>query len=77
MYITGIMLVLNAILVGIVCAVVSRQDVQGDWHWQIFSGVVMTVALALIGIVLFWIGKTVLKRRRLRTTEPAKNDTEG
>jgi uncharacterized membrane protein YqjE len=67
MIITGMTLVIYAIPMGIFCAIIIGPAFQGDWHWRIIAGVTMTIALILLGLILFWTGETVLKRRLGKT----------
>jgi hypothetical protein len=63
MIITGFMLVVCAIPVGIVFAIERPPGVQPDLRWEIITGGVMSVATGITGGVFIWIGETVLRRR--------------
>jgi zinc transporter ZupT len=69
MIITGAMLVLCAIPVGVVFGFQRQEGVQTDLRWEIITGVVMTLGVGVTGGLLLWIGETIVQRRWKRDDE--------
>jgi hypothetical protein len=73
MIITGVMLILCAIPVGLVFAFQKQSGVQLDLHWKMITGCVMTAAIGITGGVLLCIGETIV-RRRWKKNERCRNN---
>jgi hypothetical protein len=73
MYITGVMLILCAIPIGIETGFLVHHD-DYNWHWAIIAGSVMTIAIGFIGCLLLWIATIILKRRLKMKKESIHDD---
>ena len=71
--ITGFMLLLTALPVGIFLSLQDHYEFHSDWHWAIMLGAVMTIATAIVGGVFLCIGELIVKRRR-KTQERTTNN---
>ncbi len=61
--ITGFMLLLMALPVGIVLCLQVRYQLHSDWQWAIIHGVVMTMATAVVGGLFLCTGEFIVQRR--------------
>ena len=64
MIITGFMLLVTALPVGIALSLQDHYTSHLDWHWAIIGGAVLTAATAIIGSIFLCIGEFIVQRRR-------------
>jgi hypothetical protein len=64
MIVTGFMLLLSALPLGLVLSLQDHYKFHSDWHWAIILGVVMTAATAVVGGIFLCTGEFIVQRRR-------------
>ncbi len=76
MYITGFMLILCALPIGIQSGFMVHHDLDDNksWHWAKIAGAVMTITIGFIGGLLLCIAVFILKRRRKVKKEAINHD---
>jgi hypothetical protein len=62
--ITGFMLLLTAIPLGVVISLQEHYKSHSDWRWAITQGVVLTVATAIVVGLFTGAGEFIVQRRR-------------
>jgi hypothetical protein len=63
MSITGVMLILFAIPIGVETIFLVHFTGHTEWYWAIAGGSIMTITMAVIGIIFLSVGNSVVKRR--------------
>ncbi len=61
--ISGFMLLITAIPLGIFVSLQQHYKFDSDWRWAIIQGAVMAVATAVIGGMLTGVGEFIVRRR--------------
>jgi NhaP-type Na+/H+ or K+/H+ antiporter len=64
MIITGFMLLLTSLPVGLALSLQERYQFHSDWHGAIMLGVAMTGATAIAGAILLCTAEFIVRRRR-------------
>jgi hypothetical protein len=64
MIITGFILLLVALPMGLVFALQEHYTFHSDWRWAIIVGLVMTTAAAIIGGIFLGVGELIVQRHR-------------
>ena len=64
MIISGFMLLLTALPLGVVLCLQDHYKFHGEWRWSVTLGVVMTASTAVVGGILLCTGEFLVKRRR-------------
>jgi hypothetical protein len=72
--ITGFMLLITALPIGIVLTLQDHYQVHSDWHWAIMQGAVMAIAAAVFGGLFLCIGTLIVNRRRRTRERMTQND---
>jgi hypothetical protein len=61
--ITGVMLILFAVPIGIETTFLVHHVGHLEWHWSILGGGIMAIVMALLGSTFLSIGNFFVKRR--------------
>jgi hypothetical protein len=61
--ISGFMLLITAIPLGIFLSLQERYKFGSDWHWAITQGAVMAIATAIVGGLFTGVGEFIVRRR--------------
>jgi len=69
--ISGFLMLITALPLGIVMSLQDRYKFHDDWHWAIIWGPSMTIATAIVGGLFTCIGEFIVKRR---WKQQGKND---
>ena len=72
--ITGFMLLITALPLGIVLCLQNHYKFHSDWRWAIAQGAVMTIATAVVGGMFLCTGEFIVKRRRKIQARTTQND---
>lgn len=73
--ITGFMLLITAIPLGIVLSLQAHYKFHSDWGWAITQGAVMAIATAIVGGLFLGIGEFIVQRRRKAQERTERNGT--
>ena len=74
MIISGFMLLICALPLGVVVCLQDRYEFHEDWPWAIGLGVVMAGASAIVGGMLFGVGEFVVRRQHMRDGSTIHHD---
>ena len=61
--ISGFMMLITAIPLGIVLSLHEHSKFDSDWRWSITEGAVMTIATAIVGGLFTGVGEFIVRRR--------------